>query len=414
MEIRIKEPKEWLKELEFEIEPERVKSRWEEVTQVYLRKSQISGFRKGKAPKALVEKRFSESIESDTIDRVIQECYKEAVDNNGYKPITRGEATDIALGEDRSLKFKVSFEVIPQFELGGYTGIRVKRQPIKGFDQALNQRLAEIQERLAVFSPVARPAQTNDFLLVDWTVYDGQKVFKKDAGVLLKLGDDLNFKEINQGLVGASAGDERLIEIEFPKDFSDPELAQKKLSYRFKIRDVKERQLPPVDDDLARNLKLENLKALQDQLTAELKVEEERLIEKDLVNQIYKHLIEIHTFSPPPSLVANVYFSLIEENRLSDSEETRKKILPIAGERVKLDLILDKIIEREGLKATPEEVQKRIEEYARDLKTDPDKLKDSFYRLRRMEGLATRISREKTSSWLLNQARVESAGLRGG
>ncbi len=414
MEINVTEPKEWLKEIEITIEPERVKDRWEELTRFYQKKAQIAGFRKGKAPKPLVEKRFADSIEADTIDRLIQESYHEVIDKNGFKPITQGEASDVVLAEDRSLRFKISFEVIPAFELKGYTGIRVKHQAVKGFDEAMGQRLLELQERLAVFSPVERPAERADFLLADYTVYDNKRVVKKDTGVLMQLGDDLNFKEINEGLVGVKAREERTVEIEFPKDYSDPALQGKTLSYRFKIIDVKERNLPPVDDEFARNLNFENEQALRNKLIEELKLEEERLIEKDMINQIYKHLLDVHKFSPPSSLVARTYYLMLEENKLTDSEETRKKILPVAGDRVKLDLILDMIIEREGLKATQEEIQKRIEEYARQLNTEPDKLRDSFYRLRRIEGLATRISREKVSSWLLTQARRESATFLGG
>ena len=408
LEIEINRPKEWLRELEITVEPEKVKERIEEYTRIYMRKAQIPGFRKGKAPKNIIEKRFSKSIISDACDSLIDETYKEAIESNGFKPLTPGRVEEMKLRDDKSLKFKVSFEIIPEFNLSPYKKIKVERREPKGLKEELERRLSHLQEKMATFISVSRPSKEGDFILMDYLPFENNRPKgKREKGVLVMVGDKLNFPEINRALLGVSPNTQKDVEVKFPDDYQDESLRGKRVIYRLWIRDVKERILPELNDAFAKSLNFNSLNELKKKLEEDIERESERLVLQDIKNQIYDYLLRSHSFQPPPSLIGLAYENLLSEYRAEDSEPTRKKLLPLAIRRVKLQLILDRIAEEEKIEVKEEEIDERIKEYARVFKMDPDRLKDNFYRLRRIESLKRDILREKVSDLLLKYAEVK-------
>ncbi len=405
MEIKVLEPEQWLRELEILVEPERVKQKIAEITKIYAQTIKVPGFRKGKVPIAVLEKRYGQQLETQALQQLFEEIYKEAIATQQLKPFTTAKITDYNLSEDKKLTLRISFEVIPDYELKEYKGIRLKKQEPTGFDQEFERRFKQLLDRCATFVSLPRPAESGDYLLCDYGVYEDDKLIGKLAqNILIQIGDAMNLKEINQGLVGVKAGETRTITVDFPQDYPDKSIAGKTRIYKFTIRDVKKKILPEVDDNFAQDLGFKSLEDLRQALNEEILADRAKLIESDLFNQIYNYLIREHNFEPPASLVNDVYNQMLKDYNLTDSDETLKKLLPIAKNRAKFNIIIARIAQKENIEPTPEEIEAKIEEYARQLKTEPAKLDH----LRNNAVFSFEIIKEKTMDWLLKNAVVEN------
>ncbi len=402
MEIKIKSPKSWQREIEVTVEPERVKKKIEDVTASYAGKVQIAGFRKGKVPRPILQKRYGSTFEAIAIDELFDEIYKEIIQDHNLKPITQAKISDYLLSDDKTLKFDLSFEVIPDFELKNYFGLKLKKLEPVGFDAEFERRLKDLQARCATFISANRPAETGDFILVDYEIYENDTpVGKKQLGNMLHLGSENNHPNINQALIGVNAGEEKSVTITFSQDYPETVLRGKTLNYKFYIRDVKIRQLPELDDKLAVSLGFKDLDDMRRQINEEILQERALLIEDDLKNQIYRHLVADYDFEPPQSLVNYAYQDILNRYRMPDSEENRSQLLPLAIDKAKFDLILIRIAEKENITVTPEEIENEIKKYAI-LGIEEDKLQN----LRTNPKFISQIQQDKVLQYLLEKAEI--------
>jgi trigger factor len=404
LEVKVIEPESWLRELDILVDPERVKKKISELTETYAKRAEIPGFRKGKAPKPVLEKRYGSALEAAALEQLIDEVYKETIEAKQLKPLTAAKVTDYTLSEDKQLTFKISFEIIPDFELKEYKNLKLKRQEPTGFDEEFERRLKSLQDRCATFSPLNRPAENNDFILCDYGIYEGDVIIGKLAqNVLIQIGDEMNLKELNEGLLGVKAGDSKEITITFQADNPDKSLAGKTRTYKFTIRDIKQKNLPELNDGFAQDLGFKDLAELRQQLNEEILSDRAKLVESDLFNQIYNYLIAEHNFEPPASLVNDSYNSILKEHKLQDSKETKEKLTPIAKNQAKFSIIISRIAKQENIEPTHEEIDAKIQEYASQLKTEPDKLEH----LHDNAVFLYELIKEKTMDWLLKNAKIE-------
>lgn len=404
MELKILEPESWLRELDILVEPERVKKKISELTETYAKRAEVPGFRKGKAPKPVLEKRYGSALEAAALEQLIDEVYKEAIEEKQIKPLTTPKVTDYNLSENKQLSFKISFEIIPNFELKEYKNLKLKRQEPTGFDEEFERRLKLLQDRCATFSPLNRPAENGDFILCDYGIYEGDVIIGKLAqNVLIQIGDEMNLKELNEGLLGVKAGDSKEITITFQADNPDKSLAGKTRTYKFTIRDIKQKNLPELNDGFAQDLGFKDLAELRQQLNEEILSDRAKLVESDLFNQIYNYLIAEHNFEPPASLVNDSYNSILKEHKLQDSKETKEKLTPIAKNQAKFSIIISRIAKQENIEPTHEEIDAKIQEYASQFKTEPDKLEH----LHDNAVFLYELIKEKTMDWLLKNAKIE-------
>lgn len=402
MEIKIKSPKSWQREIEVTVEPERVKKKIEDVTASYAGNVQIAGFRKGKVPRPILQKRYGATFEAIAIDELFDEIYKEIIQDHNLKPITQAKISDYLLSDDKTLKFDLSFEVIPDFELKNYLGLKLKKLEPVGFDAEFERRLKGLQERCATFISANRPAETGDFILVDYEIYENDTpVGKKQLGNMLHLGSENNHPNINQALIGVNAGEEKSVTITFAQDYPETVLRGKTLNYKFYIRDVKIRQLPELDDKLAVSLGFNDLDDMRRQINEEILQERTLLIEDDLKNQIYRHLAADYDFEPPQSLVNYAYQDILNRYRVPDNEENRNQLLPLAIDKAKFDLILIRIAEKENITVTPKEIENEIKKYA-SLGIEEDKLQN----LRTNPKFISQIQQDKVLQYLLEKAEI--------
>jgi len=237
LEIRVKSPQEWLREVEIEFEPELLKSKMESLLEEYRNKAKIPGFRPGRVPKHILERRLGNALESAAAEELVEQALTEAMEKRGIKPASQPKIEDLEITPDKSIRVKAVIEIIPEFELDDYTALTLERRQPVGFDDEFDKRLATLRNRCAVFQPVQRPAQPGDYVVVDYTLREGDKIVAgPKSNVTLEVGAEGNHPDINKALTGVSVGDERSADITFPADHPDKNLAGRTITYHLKVQ----------------------------------------------------------------------------------------------------------------------------------------------------------------------------------
>lgn len=375
MEISVKAPKEWLREIQVEIESERLKSRVENLIEEYRDRAEVPGFRKGRVPKHILERRFASALESAAVEQLVEQALTETLEKHSIKPASRIRFEDLEVSQDKTIRFRASIEVVPDFELQPYTGLHLRRPSPTGFDAEFEKRLQELREKCAMFQPKARPAENGDFVVLDYTLLEKDKILAgPKTNVTIQVGNEKNHPEINKTLLGVNAGEERRVEINFPADYEDKSLAGKTITYQFTVRGVREKILPEINEEFAQDLGFENLDALRQAINNEIIAERETEIEEELRRQAIDQLVTAHNFEPPQSWVEEHTVRIMQQLNLPDTAEVREKILPAAVRSAKFDCIAIRIAEKENLEVSDEQLREQVEQLARDTGKNPDEI----------------------------------------
>jgi len=366
LEVAVKSPKEWLREIEVEIEPERLKSRIEGLLEEYRGRAEVPGFRRGRVPKYIMERRFGSALESAAVEEIVEQTLTAALEKHSIKPASRVQFLDLEVAPDKTIRFRAAVEVVPEFELQPYLGLNLNRPTPTGFDEEFEKRIAELREKCAHFQPVPRPAQNGDYVVVDYTITEQNKTLVGPKNnVTLQVGNENNHPEVNLALLGVKPGDERQAIITFPTDHEDKTLAGRTITYQFTVRAVREKHLPEITDEFAADLGFENLDALRQAINNEILAEREEQVEDELKRQVIDQLVAAHNFEPPQSWVEEHITRLRQQLNLPDTPEIRDKILPVAIRSAKFDCIVMRIAAQENIEVSDEDIKEQVAEIAR-------------------------------------------------
>ncbi len=369
MDKTVRSPKEWLREIDVTIEPDKLKTKLEDFLVEYKEKALVPGFRKGKVPRHILERRVGGQLETAAAEELVEDAVREVLTDETFKPISQPKFTNLEIAPDKTIRFQLSFEVVPEFELKDYVGLALKKEEPTGFDAEFERRLQELREKCATFKPVSRPAQEHDFVVVDYKTFVGDaETGKPRTNVMMELGDAMNSAEVNTALVGARPGDERTATATFPADHSDKNLAGKTLTYKFTVRDVKERILPEVNEEFATDLGFESMDKLRIEINESILADRHRLTQNGLKNQAFDFLTAEHPFEPPESWVESSLDRLRTQYNLPEDEATRDKLMPVAQKWAKFDCIVARIATKENITVSEEELKEQARELAEESK----------------------------------------------
>lgn len=369
MEKTVRSPKEWLREIDVTIEPDKLKAKIEESFVELQPKAVVPGFRVGHVPRAILERRIGSQLENGAAEELVEDAIREVLTDESIKPITQPKFTNLEIAPDKTLKFQLSFEVLPEFQLKEYAGLALKKEEPTGFEAEFERRLQELREKCATFKPVSRAAQEHDFVVVDYkTFIEDAETGKPRTNVMMELGDPMNTAEVNTALVGTLPGDERTATTTFPADHTDKNLAGKTLNYKLTVRDVKERILPDINEEFATDLGFESMDKLRIEINESILVDRKRLVQNGLKNQAFDFLTAEHQFEPPESWVESSLDRLRTQYNLPEDDATREKLMPVAQKWAKFDCIVAKIAEKESITVTDEELKQQAQELAEESK----------------------------------------------
>lgn len=353
----------WLLAVEGKVPGEEVRAEREKLIRHFAKRVKLAGFRPGKAPASMVWERYAEDINTELVEEFATRAYRQALDDKKIHPLSQGRLTHWNFIEADELRFEVEAEIIPEIEVRGYRQLKLEAVPRPSNEELLEGRLEAMRERAARTEPVERAAGDGDYVRCDYSVYrDGRKT-EKQTGVLIKVGDKENFPEINSALEGKKAGEVARASVTYPQDAG--ELAGSQATFKFYVHEVKERRVPELTDEFAKEMGFENLEKMRARLVEVAGEDAARMLRERQEDQIFKQLLELHPFDAPPSLVHERTHYLMRRLGLPDTPEAHEQVEPKAAEHVKLDFILEKIAEKEEITVSDEELEAWFEERAR-------------------------------------------------
>ncbi|TLD72740.1 trigger factor [Phragmitibacter flavus] len=403
------------------------------VTTNYVRYAKLPGFRPGKAPKAVVAKKYQPQIREELEQALVRLGYQEAAKRNDVDILNVLNVKDQSLHQDESFTFSLEVSTVPKFELPEYKGIAVKLPRVEVGDDDVEHELLHLRERYQTFKDVERPAAIGDFAVVtaEGTV-DGQLVadafpeapafLKKMDGNWLELTEEESFLPgFFAALVGISKDEERSVTIEVPEDFPFEAARGKSLVFNVKCSGVKEKELPPLDEDFAKKVNPEwDLERLRTEVKAAVTQRRERSREEAKTNQVLEFLTERLEFELPQEAVnreAQRRTNEIASNALRQGMdqqaimEAQEQIVSAATQQarqnVKVDFILSEIAKRENISVTEEQLRRALAQIAMQERIAPKKLLNDARKNGLIERLRADLLIQNSIQFLKEQAAIE-------
>jgi len=419
MKVQVEEITPVKKSLRIEIPQEVVTNEFELAYSDLKKKAKLPGFRPGKAPLSLLEKKFGPSVEEDIVRKLVPEYYQKAIKEAGLSPVEFPSIEKIELKKGAPLLFTATVEIRPTIQLSNYSGIPVPRKEIKVTDEEVEQTLKRLQEdqgRLEAGSE-DQAIKTSDYAIIDFEgSIDGKPVNQgKAEGYTLQIGSNTFPSEFESSLIGKKKGDQVEVDVPYPADYANKEIAGKSVRFKIAVKEVKNKVLPPLDDELAKDIGLGSLAELKEKIKNTLLEQRTAQQEHDQKNVIMKKLVEMHTFEVPESMVDRELHSMIDrlQERVQqklDHASLHKEYESTAKERVKGTFVLNAIADAEKIEVTEQEIEEEINGLAQRAKVSPQEAKRAIYQQQgSLEGLRARIREEKALNRVYSLARFEDS-----
>ena len=426
--------------LRIELPPEEVRTEWDAIAGNYARYARIPGYRLGKAPRAVIERKFRKEIQDELTKKLVSKSYHEAIAEKQLRVISLTNLEDVEFGDDRSMRFRATVVTAPEFELPEYKNIPVELPTGEVTAEEVNAALERLRDQSADFADVTgRALELEDFAVIDFDgsiagvaiseiVPEASKNLHGGKKFWLRVAADNFLPRFVEQVVGMKAGDTRSVQVEFPADFPVTELAGKKADYAVTLNEIKEKVLPDLDDAFAGKLmKDKTLAELRHSLEHNLEHEKEHEIEREKEAQIVKYLQEHVSFDLPPTLLKSetrrALNELVHRNRergvpdemlKGKEKELIEGAGSLAAHRLKTNFILHRIAEREKIQVVADEVEERIRAQASQYNIPVEKMRKELEEHDRMDGLAEEILLGKTLDFLktnvIIKASLESPG----
>ena len=412
------------RELDLEIPAEEVQKAMERVAREFARVARVPGFRPGKAPVTLIRRRFAEDIKSEVLQSLLPERIEQAVTEQKMVPVTRPHVEQVDFAEGGPLKFKATFEVLPDFTLSDYQNLEVEVDALEITDAEVEKSLTEMRERAATFVPVeGRPIADGDYAqieLVGTPVGGGEPL--RGENVLCHIGAEETLGAFSENLRGAQTGDHRRFEVRYPEDFPDPKLAGKVYTYAIEIVANKEKKLPELNDEFAKDVsEAATLEELRGKIRQNLEAERDLRRTHQAHDRIVSKLIAAHDFPVPEALIEQQMDVRLERAIRSlaaqgvdprsvnvDWVTLRRRQRDRALEDVKAELILDRIASAEGIEADEQEVQRQIALLAERSGESATAVQARLTKQGALDRMKSKSRSDKTLEWLYKKTRIRT------
>ena len=418
------------KMLRVDVEAEKVDKTFEDVTRGFMREASFPGFRPGKAPREMVERKYGSEIRDEVKRKLISDSYKQAIDEQKVDVLGYPDIEEVQFERGKPLQFIAKVETPPEFELPEYKGIPVQREAQSVTEEDVVKALDALRQPRTTFQTVDRPLATGDIAVVNYTgTCEGKSILEiaptakgltEQKGFWVEAGANAFIPGFADQLMGAKASDKRTVTVDFPADFVAPQLAGKKGVYEVEVVEVKEKVLPAIDEEFAKSYGAESLEKLREGVRNDLQNELTFKQNRATRSQLIRSLLNRVKFELPESAVAretkNVVYDIVQENARrgitrETIEEQKEKIYTAAAqgarERVTVAFILQKIAEKEDIKVSQEEVSTRVISLASMYKIPVEKFVKDLQKRNGFIEIFDQIMNEKVLEFLQHNAKIE-------
>jgi trigger factor len=417
------------RELELEIPAENVTKATEKVARDLARVARVPGFRPGKAPVTLIRRRFAEDIQGEVLQSLVPEYIEKALEEKKLIPITRPSVDKVDFKEGEPLRFRAVFEVLPEFELGDYKNLAIHVDAIETGDAQVDKVIEDMRERAATFVPVeGRAAKDGDYVLIKLSgipVGGGEPV--QADNIMCHIGAEETLESFTENLRGASSGETKQFRSQYPDDYPDQKLAGKAYDYTVEIQGIKEKKLPELNDEFAKDAAGEKgafstLEEMRKLISKDLEVAKEDQQKTQAREKLLEALVKQHDFPVPEALVEHQMNVRLERSvRALTAQGVDPRAVNIdwvalrnhqrerAVDDVKAELLIDRVAEAEKIDATDEEVEKEIQALAEHSGESATALRARLTKQGVLDRMKSKLRSDKTIEWLYRNARIETA-----
>lgn len=412
------------KRLKIEIPADILEREYSDSLNKIRQRARIPGFRQGKTPINIIEKRFGDEIKSEMLEKLVPTYYAQAVKDADLSPVTMPKIeAGLDYRRNEPLTFSLTIEVRPKIDNLNYTGIKVKDIEVSVDDKEIEDTVKGLQNDRAMFEAVDREIRADDLLIIDYIQLDpsGEKEVSTAKDQIMNLGNKLTPRGILEAVLGKKKGD--TVEITLP-DADSREMKEgdeKGNKLRITVKEVKEKKLPELDDEFAKDFGHESFATLKEKIREGLLAAKQGNAKKQQKSRLIDALVEAHSFEVPETLTEAELEHLIRNEMTADKsmqhgetaapekkdEELAVMLKPKATKNVKATIILDEIAEKENISVSEAEMKDRIALIAKQLQATPDAIVNLFMtRDGSLDNLRHNIREEKVLDFLLAKAEI--------
>ncbi|NLY89218.1 MAG: trigger factor [Firmicutes bacterium] len=389
-------------------------------------KLSIPGFRPGRIPRHIIEQRVGRDfLYQEAMEGLVSQGYLQALQEHKLHPVAEPELEiEQKLEEEKEFVFKAEVEVLPEVKLGEYKGLQVKKETVQITDERVEEEIRRLQQQYAELVTVEKEKpEKGDFVLIDFDGYIDEEPFPGGAaqGFLLEIGAGRFFPEFEKELQEMRVGEEKEIKVDFPEDLSRPDLAGKNATFKVTLHEIKVRELPAIDDEFAKSLRLgENVAELQEAVRKGLQSQAEHEAERAFQRAVVEQVVAGSEVAVSETLLQREVDHLLHEFEhdlahrgikleqylegvKKSKEEFIKELRPTAEKKIKTELVLFSIADKEGITVTEEEINERKEVFRLHLekmtKRDRQRQEELL-----TDGIRTNLLKEKIIHFLVEKA----------
>ncbi len=412
------------RELDLEIPADEVTKATEKVAKDFAKVARVPGFRPGKAPISLIKRRFANDIKGEVLQTLVPEHVEKAVAEQKLTPVSQPQVDKLEYNEGQPVKFRASFEVLPEFSLGNYKNLEIEMPEMNITDQSVANTLAEMQQRAAAFAPVeGRAVENDDFVQVKLLgTPDGDGEPLQAESVLCHVGAEETMEPFNENLRGANVGDQKTFDVDYPADYPDAKLAGKKFHYSVDVLGIKTKKLPELNDEFAKDVSdATSLDDLKTKIREGLEHERDHRQKELQREKIIAELVKLHDFPVPESLVDHQMDVRLERVVRSLAQQgvdpravnvdwvsLRKRQEERAKEDVKAELVIDRIATDEKIDITEEELQHELAHMASHSGESAEAIRARLTKQGALDRMRAKLRSDKTVDWLAQNAQVKT------
>jgi trigger factor len=415
------DPQNIKKTLEITVPVAEVERETARVVESIGRKVRLPGFRPGKVPLDIIRRRYAQDIRQQVIEKLLPKHFFKRAEEEGLNVVGSPSVTDVRFVAGEPLRFKAEFEVAPSVELKEYKDLSVPYQDPEVTEEDVDKRLAEIREQKAEYINVdPRPVAQGDHAVVSLESLAGVSGPPiKQEEVTLHIGGEETVAGFSENLLGMSPGEEKEFDVAYPEDYGQAKLAGKTVRFRARLKGIRRKELPDLNDEFARDLgDYQNMEEVRGAVRNSIFAERQFFAQQEAKNKLVETLVDMHDFPVPEAYIERqIEFQVEQQVRMLAGEGVDPSKIKLDWEKLKLSqrdqairevkgsLLLGKVADAEAIHATNEEVDREVHRIA---KQDREPAAAVRMRLEKEDGLrriASRIRTEKTLSFLFEHAR---------
>ncbi|MBP8645153.1 MAG: trigger factor [Syntrophobacteraceae bacterium] len=384
------------KKLQVQVPPEEVRQELEKKYRQIAKNVRIRGFRPGRVPRSILKSYYGKTVEKEVSSEFIQNTFPQALRDANLQPLIEADVDDMQFAEDGSFTYSAVVDVCPAFRVDGHRGIEIYRPPVQVTQEQLDTEMERLRQQHTQIRTleVDRPIREGDIVLVDFTPWVDGKIFKKGEtrDYMMEVGKNALHPDFDRHLIDRWPGESFSFELDYPEDAPTREIAGKRVQFDIIVRELKEKVLPDLNDEFARETgSFDTLDALREEIRRQIENREEEKSRSEVRKQIVDRLLQSVEFDLSPRVIEREVDHLVRMLRHQfetqglkidtgkfDTPEIRASYRPQAVQNVRWRLICEQIARQEGLELTDQEMGEIYAEVARVMRVDVETMRNEY------------------------------------